>query len=188
MNLAKYKEIIEVIGRLKTVYRHSWKTDNNRESVAEHSFRLALMALFSKELFPNCNLDKMIKICLLHDLGEAITGDIPSFLKKENDEKKENIELDNLMTFINDDEYFNIIKEWQEQKTIESKICMGLDKLEALISHNEADIKTWLPLEHELQLIYGDDETKDIAFLAELREIERNISLAKLNEENGKNK
>ena len=44
-------------------------------------------------------------------------------------------------------------------ETPESKIYKALDKLEAVLQHNEADIGTWLPLEYDLQLTYGTAET-----------------------------
>lgn len=59
--------------------------------------------------------------------------------------------------------------EMNEQKTIESKIFKALDKMEALIQHNEADISTWLPLEYELNLTYGEKEAEFSEYMKELK-------------------
>ena len=55
------------------------------------------------------------------------------------------------------------------QKTREAKLYKALDKLEALISHNESDIKTWLPLEYDLQFTYGQENMQFSEYLKELR-------------------
>ena len=47
------------------------------------------MAYFVSVEFPDADLEKLLKMCLIHDLGEAFTGDIPTFEKTEEDEKKE---------------------------------------------------------------------------------------------------
>ena len=65
--------------RLKCNTRHSWTSTYRHESVAEHSWRLTLLAYFVQDEFPEADMNKVIQMCILHDLGEAITGDIPAF-------------------------------------------------------------------------------------------------------------
>ena len=89
MEPEKFLEILSVAERLKCNTRHSWTSNGRRESVAEHSWRLALMALLLKDEFSKLDMDRVIRMCLIHDLGEAFTGDIPTFLKTEDDEEKE---------------------------------------------------------------------------------------------------
>ena len=69
--------------RLKNTTRHCYTSSGRHESVAEHSWRLALMAYWISDEFPDLDMDKVIRMCLIHDLGEAFTGDIPVFLKKK---------------------------------------------------------------------------------------------------------
>ena len=57
--------------------------------------------------------------------------------------------------------------EMEEQRTLEAKIFKALDKMEALISHNEADISTWLPLEYELNLTYGEAQVQFSEYIEE---------------------
>ena len=52
------------------------------------------MAYLVSDEFPEANLEKLMKMCLIHDLGEAFTGDIPTFEKSEKDEEKEASLLD----------------------------------------------------------------------------------------------
>ena len=59
------------------------------ESVAEHSWRIALMAFWLRDEFPQADMDKVIRMCLIHDLGECFTGDIPAFDKTAADEAAE---------------------------------------------------------------------------------------------------
>ena len=58
-----------------------------------------------------------------------------------------------------------------EQKTVESKIYKALDKLEAVIQHNESDILTWIPLEYDLQFTYGEEQVQFSPYLKELKAV-----------------
>lgn len=172
MESRKLIEIMEVAENLKNNTRHSWTSNGRHESVAEHSWRASLMAYFLKDEFPELNIDKVITMCIFHDLGEAFTGDIPTFIKKENDEETET-EL--LTSWINKlpnpykNDLYLLFEEMNEQKTLESKLYKAIDKLEVLIQHNEADISTWIPLEKTLNLTHGNKEVEFSEYLKILR-------------------
>ena len=88
----KPEELIKVLHtaeRLKDTTRHCYTSGGRHESVAEHSWRLCLMAYFMRDEFPEADCDKVLKMCLIHDIGECFTGDIPSFNKTDSDEKTE---------------------------------------------------------------------------------------------------
>jgi len=55
------------------------------------------------------------------------------------------------------------------QQTDEARIWKALDKLEAVIQHNESDISTWLPLEYDLQLTHGSEQVKFSSVLTGLK-------------------
>ena len=98
MTPEKLTEILYLAENLKKNTRHSWLSNGRRESVAEHSWRLSLFAYFVKDEFPNVDMDKVIMMCIFHDLGEAFTGDIPSFYKTNNDEEIEKHKLFNTLS------------------------------------------------------------------------------------------
>lgn len=171
-------EILEFAGRLKQNTRHCYTLPGRRESVADHCWRLALTAMLTEDEFPGADINKVIRMCLIHDLGEAITGDIPCFDKTEEDENTEKrLLLDKIKSFpppycSSLTELFN---EMNEGKTVEAKIYLALDKLEAVIAHNESDISTWLPEEYKLQLTYGSESVEFSEYMKTLK--------ARINEE-----
>ncbi len=165
-------EILNVAGRLKTTLRHCDLNENRKESVAEHCFRLSLFAMLLRDEFPDTDINKVIRMCLIHDLGEAFTGDIPTFLKTQEDEREEKEEFYGwIHTFPSEqkEEFLYLLKEIDELKTPEARLFKALDKLEAVISHNESDISSWLPNEYELQLTYASKEVEFSPYLCELK-------------------
>ena len=84
-----FLEFLHRAEQLKCALRHSWTSSGRRESVAEHSWRLGLAAWLLKEEFPQIDLERLLELCLLHDLGEAVTGDVPCFEKEAVHEREE---------------------------------------------------------------------------------------------------
>ena len=184
-------EILTLAARLKTTMRHCWTSENRQESVADHSWRLALMAMLLKdeEEFADCDMDKVVEMCLIHDLGEAFTGDIPTFVKEASDEKTEAGYFDEWVRSFPEAQrqhWQQLLKEMNRMETAEAKIYKCLDKLEALISHNESDISTWLPLEYDLQMTYGRQNTDEFSYFRELREAVDRWTLQKIENEGHK--
>ena len=172
MNPKDFLSILFVAEKLKCNTRHSDTSTGRRESVAEHSWRLALMAMLLEDEFPELDMNKVVKMCLIHDLGEAFTGDIPTFLKTDADaEKEDNILLRWVETLpeFQRTQFKELLTEMLALKTPEAKLYKSLDKMEAVIQHNEADISSWLPLEYDLQLTYGAEEVKCAPYMTELK-------------------
>ena len=186
MKIHEYIKIVSTFEAMKRNTRHSWLSDGRHESVAEHSWRLTLMAYFLKDEFPEADIDKVLKMCIFHDIGEAFTGDIPAFLKTTEDER---VEENTVNKFINTlpDEYRNeltlLFDEMNKLESLEAKIYKALDKMETLIQHNEADISTWLPLEYELNLVYGEKEVQFSEYMKELKKAVNEESVRKIEEE-----
>ena len=174
---------LTVAGRLKDTTRHCYTPGGRHESVAEHSWRITLMAYWISDEFPEANLEKLLKMCLIHDLGEAFTGDIPSFEKTEVNEEREAELLFKWTKSLPEPfatEMMELYREMEERKTLEARIYKALDNMEALISHNESDIQTWLPLEYDLQMTYGNDKVAFSEYLTELRDMIREDSREKI--------
>ena len=172
----KPEELLSVLhtaNRLKDTTRHCWTPGNRHESVADHSWRLALTAFFLRDEFPETDMDKVIKMCLIHDLGECFTGDIPSFLKTDADTAKEDALLIQWVETLPQPyraEMAALYAEMDALETDEARLYKALDKLEAVIQHNESDIATWLPREYELNLTYADENVAFSDYLKRLRE------------------
>lgn len=133
MNLLK---LFKIIGKLKFEKRRGWiqkGISSEIESVADHSYRTAMIILFLEDYWRKLGLDydRMLKMALIHDLPEAIIGDITprddvqDKEKLENDAMKEIIELS--------DEFMMLNEIWEDllkNKSKESKIVWQIDKLE----------------------------------------------------------
>jgi putative hydrolase of HD superfamily len=169
----KLIELMNTAEALKCNTRHSWTSTGRHESVAEHSWRLSLLAYFIKNEFPEADINKVILMCICHDLGEAFTGDIPSFNKTESDEAAETAALKTFLSGLPEpfrSELTELYSEMAGQQTLEARLYKALDKLEAVVQHNSADIATWLPLEYALNFEYGREEADSIEYLRLLRQ------------------
>ena len=185
MNTHTYINFLNKIEKLKCNTRHSWTSSGRRESVAEHSWRLSVMAMLCADEYPEIDINKVIKMCLVHDFGEALTGDIPAFVKTENDEAEEEKAVQSILKTLPEhykNELSELFSEMSELKTDEAKLFKALDNLEAIISHNEADISTWLPREYEENLTYGTQNCEWSQWTKRLREQLKKDSQRKIEE------
>ncbi len=177
---------LSVIEKLKCNTRHSWTSSGRRESVAEHSWRLAVMAMLCADEYPELDINRVIRMCLVHDFGEAITGDIPSFYKNGADEEKESRAIEELLLMLPDPytgELRALFDEMEALATPESKLFKALDNMEAVLSHNEANLSTWLPLEFTENLVYGEKNAAWSEWTRLLREQMRADSEEKIRRE-----
>ncbi len=185
MEARKLLEALSVAERLKDATRHCYTKNGRQESVAEHSWQMTLMAFLIKEEFPDADMDKVIRMCIIHDLGEAFTGDIPTFEKtKENEKTEENLlsEWVNTLPETQRNEMTELFDEMKKRETVEAKIYKAIDSLEALIQHNISDLSTWIPTEYELNKTYADDKVSFSEYLKELREEIRKDTFNKIAE------
>ena len=172
MKPAQLLKILSVAEKLKCTTRHCYTSSGRHESVAEHSWRIALMAMLIGPEFPEADMNRVIRMCLIHDLGEAFTGDIPTFYKTDADTEKEDAIFDRWVQTLPPEtkaEFSALLSEMNALETPEAKIYKALDKMEAVIQHNESDISTWLPLEYDLQLTYGAENVQFSPWFRELK-------------------
>lgn len=170
------QQLIAFLGRiekLKSVPRHCVTADGVAENVAAHSWRTAVMAYLLKDELEDMDTDKIIRMCLLHDIGEAVTGDIPAFEKTQGHEAVEKLAVHDLLKSLPEPLYQEtsaLFEEMEALVTREARVYKALDKLEAVIQHNQSDIRTWLPLEYELQKTYAAEAVKGFSVLEQLQE------------------
>lgn len=166
-------DALNVAERLKDTTRHCYTRNGRHESVAEHSWMMTLMAFFMKEEFSEADMDKVIKMCIIHDLGECFTGDIPTFDKTRANEQTEENLLYNWVKSLPEDvanEMLALYDEMTKRETVEAKIYKAIDGLEALIQHNISDLSTWIPHEYELNKTYANDKVAFSDYLKAVRE------------------
>lgn len=182
-------DIMRTTGKLKDMTRHSWTAQGRRESVAEHTYQMMIMAYFIQDEFPQADMKRVMEMCLFHDMGEAFTGDIPAFEKKPEDEETERQKVQSWIdTFPGQyrQKVRDLFDEMEAHETLESRIYKALDKLEVVIQHNEADLSTWLPLEYTLNLEYGDQYVEFSEFMKEVRRLAKEDSEEKIKTEKDK--
>ena len=171
--------------RRKDATRHCYTSGGRHESVAEHSWRLALLAYWLHDDFPELDMDKVIRMCLIHDLGEAFTGDIPTFDKTQADEDREEALLfawvESLPAPFRG-EMAALYREMAALETPEAKLYKALDNLEAVVQHNESDLSTWAENEFSLNLTYGFDKAAWSPILTALRNAVRAETEARIEE------
>ncbi len=138
---ADYVDFFRTVGKSKRLLRTGWvgKMVNDPESVADHSFRVSVLALvLSDKLGHKLDKNKLIKMAILHDLGELITGDIIvqrhgilDLKRRDEKEKKEQEGIREIFGKIGlSDEYVGIFKEMIGRTTPEAKVFWEFDKLE----------------------------------------------------------
>ena len=173
MTAREFMDFLHILEKMKCNTRHGWTSTGRHESVAEHSYRLCAMAFLLRDEFPGIDMEKVLHMCIVHDWGEAVTGDIPSFLKTDADEATETDAVGGLTARLPDKkaELDALFAELTALETPEAKLYKALDRIEAVIQHNEAPLDTWIELERTLNLEYGVADCANFPFMAELREI-----------------
>ena len=134
------KEFLAFLARLEKLKcntRHSWTSSGRHESVAEHSWRLAMLAMLLRDALPEVDMDKVLRMCLIHDVGEAVTGDIPSFQKTDANEETERQAIAELLSPLPDGlrgELTALFAEMDALATPEARVYKALDKLEVVVT------------------------------------------------------
>ena len=164
---------LRIAERLKSTPRSGWTTAGERESVAAHTWRLSLMAAVLSDQFPGIDLARLLKICLIHDLGEALHGDVPAPLQSADASKaaREREDLQSVLAPLPGrlrEEFTALWDEYEAARTPEAQLAKGLDKLETILQHtqglNPADF------DYRYNLTYGQAYTAAHPILAALRE------------------
>lgn len=175
----KLKSILEVMAlaeKLKFELRHSYTSEGRQESVAEHTWRMSLMAVLIEPLLSkSVDMARMLKMIIIHDLVEAEARDVsaldvlrnPDIRKqKELNEQKAIENIRAALTETNGQEIYELWYEFEAKETYEAKVANAMDKLEVQLQHNHADLTTWEEIEYEMTYLITKhtdfDETIDL--------------------------
>ncbi|MCI7205713.1 MAG: HD domain-containing protein [Clostridium sp.] len=173
-NIDKVIRFIKEIENLKSVTRTAWTKTGRRESTAEHSWRLAMLLMVLSDDFKDLDIDKAIKMSLVHDLGELYDGDISAKLQNDNDNKAEMEEkaMRRMLTILPEnlaENIYDLWKEYNECSTKEAKLVKAMDKLETIVQHNQGNNPE--DFDYEFNLQYGKQYFMDNEILEYMRYI-----------------
>lgn len=172
--LKKYMQFINEAEQLKNVLRTAWTSEGKQESTAEHSWRLALLAMVIAEEYPQLDSLKVIKMALLHDIGEIREGDISAALRPDPGEKYLEEErgasgLFSLLPPTMEKEFMELWKEYNEAVTKEARLVKALDKAETIMQHNRGCNPP--DFDYDFNLEYGQEYFDEEPLLLEFRQI-----------------
>ncbi len=174
-DIAGILEFLRTAEGLKTATRSGWTSAGQQESVAEHTWRLCLMALVLRDSFPEVDFARLIKICIIHDLGEAIGGDVPAPEQarrggsKAADERRDLVQLLAPLPAHVQNEITSLWDEYEAAQSPEARLAKALDKLETILQHTQGQNPA--DFDYRFNLAYGRQLTADHPVLAAVRAI-----------------
>ena len=172
--------------RLKSVLRSAHTSTGRAESTAEHTWRLCLMAMCFADQLAGLDMLKVLKMCLVHDLGEAIGGDIPAIEKHQHPDKsaQEKADLLQLTSSLDAPLRSEIMALWQDYEDAaspEAKAVKALDKLETILQHNQGQNPP--DFDYAFNLDYGRQHTDATPLFAQIRAVLDECTRARLNDQ-----
>jgi putative hydrolases of HD superfamily len=173
-------DFLRAAERLKATHRSAYTSEGQQESVAEHTWRLCLMAMVLAPEFPEVDFAKLVKICLVHDLGEAVGGDVPApeqarrvaagvATGKGNDERRDLLTLLEPLPSPLKAEIAELWDEYEAAETPEARLAKALDKLETIMQHTQG--KNPESFDYRFNLTYGRDYTGGPPLIVQVRAI-----------------
>ena len=171
-HLSQILNFLRVVESLKSTLRSGHTASGRPESVAEHTWRLCLLAMVLAPEFPEVESHRLMKICLIHDLGEALQGDIPAPLQdpnvdKSQSEREDLLELLSPLPELQRSEILELWEEYEQATTPEAKLAKAFDKLETLLQHTQGQNPS--DFDYAFNLDYGRKYTELNAQTRQLR-------------------
>ncbi len=174
-------KVLTLAERLKFELRHSYTSSGRQESVAEHCWRMSLMAVLIEPLLKQkVDTARLLKMIIIHDLVEAEATDISALdvlrnpgikVEKIEREKQAILNLRSTLKETNGQEIYDLFYEFENKETYESKVANALDKLEVQLKHNNADFSTWEEIEYDMSYMMD----KHVLFDETLFELKKQI-------------
>jgi len=173
-NISSRLEFLREAEQLKDTLRSAYTTSGRTESVAEHTWRLTLLAITFADELPDLDLLKLLKICILHDLGEAVDGDIPAPLQssiaaKADKERNDFLSLVEPLPESVKSEFVSLWDEYENGNSPEARAAKALDKLETILQHNQGSNPE--DFDYKFNLEYGKEHTNKVPIAAIVRDL-----------------
>ena len=165
---------IQEAERLKSVLRSAHTSTGRQESTAEHTWRLCLLALAFQDLLQPLDYERVLKLCVIHDLGEALGGDIPAVDQSAGSDKSEReradlLQLAKTLPLGLRTELIELWEDYESASSREARVVKALDKIETIIQHNQGANPDGF--DYSFNLTYGIKYTNEFPVIAELRAI-----------------
>lgn len=172
--LAAILKFLRSAERLKDTVRSGYTSGGRQESVPDHTWRLCLMALLLHDRFPDVEFSRLIKICIVHDLGEALGGDIPAPEQaaaeaKAEQERRDLLDLLSPLPRRQQAEITALWDEYEAAATPEAGLAKALDKRETLLQHTQGQNPP--DFDYGFNLGYGRRYTSGEPTIEAIREV-----------------
>ncbi|MEO1702440.1 MAG: HD domain-containing protein [Pseudomonadota bacterium] len=160
--------------RLKDTLRSGFTAHGARESTAEHSWRVCLFALCFSDLLPDIDVQRLLSLLIIHDLGEVYEGDVPATDQRVDDgrDARERADFQKITAVLPDKlrtQFRDLFDEYTAGETKEAKLAKGFDKLETMVQHTQGENPDHF--DYEFNLTYGNRWTDEVPLLRALRDI-----------------
>ena len=162
---------------LKTTLRSAYTSNGRTESVAEHTWRVCLFAMVLAPSVPGVDFARLIRICLVHDLGEAVGGDVSAPEQanrlargeqgKAADERRDLLALVSTLSPALRDEIVSLWDEYEAAVSPEARLAKAIDKLETILQHTQGLNPPGF--DYRFNLGYGRQHTMSPDVVAQLR-------------------
>ena len=177
-NLNKTVDFIKEIEKLKSVTRFNRTLDGRFENSAEHSWQGAITAMVLRDYYPEkLNMEKVMSMLLIHDLGEIYAGDTWVFddEKKLHSHDRELESIEKTMSILPEEKYLNMKNSWLEfekGQSAEARYARVIDALVPLINHLEVSELNYNPDNISSDMVlekkkFIKDESKELWKLTE---------------------
>lgn len=167
-------EFLRQAERLKDVLRSAHSSGGRQESTAEHTWRLCLMAMMLEEGLTGLDFARILKLCVIHDLGEAIHGDVPAIrqtpgLDKGAQERQDLLTLAGPLDAPARAQLLALWDDYENASSPEARAVKAMDKLETLLQHNQGANDP--DFDYAFNLDYGRKYTDALPLFRELRRL-----------------
>lgn len=133
-------DFLQIAEKLECEYRLTRMSDGKKQAVASHSWNMAMMAMvFAPYLKGEYNMQRVLELCLLHDLPEAIMHDVP--LHEQTDQvrqEKRLAETNAIKTILNlvcNNHVADLFAEYDARQTNEARLAKALDIMDTTVQH-----------------------------------------------------